>query len=76
MKAFISVDMEGMPHIVVRSHLHMKGTLYEEAKKIATKITLTTAAELHKNGFDAINIASVSGTKAQSTLTCTQISAA
>jgi len=61
MKAFISVDMEGMPYIVVRSHLHMKGTLFEEARKIATKITLTTAEELHKNGFDEITVADSHG---------------
>jgi D-amino peptidase len=61
MKAFISVDMEGMPYIVVRSHLHMKGILYEEARKIATKITLTVATELHKNGFDEIIIADSHG---------------
>ena len=53
--------MEGMPYIVVRSHLHMKGVLYEEARKIATKVTLTTAAELHKNGFDEIVVADSHG---------------
>jgi D-amino peptidase len=61
MRAFISVDMEGMPYIVVRSHLHMKGSMFEEARKIATKITLTVAGELHKNGFDEIVVADSHG---------------
>lgn len=61
MKAFVSVDMEGMPYVVVRSHLSMKGLLFEEARKIATKVTLSTAGELHKNGFDEIIVADSHG---------------
>jgi len=61
MKAFISVDMEGMPYIVIPGHLSLKGTLYEEARKIATKITLIAAEELHKNGFNQIVIADSHG---------------
>ena len=61
MKAFISVDMEGMPYIVIPGHLSLKGTLYEEARKTATKITLTVAEELHKNGFNQILIADSHG---------------
>ncbi|MGB9684556.1 MAG: M55 family metallopeptidase [Candidatus Bathyarchaeales archaeon] len=56
MKAFISVDLEGMPYIVTPSHLNLKGALYEEARKIATKVALTVADELHKNGFEEILI--------------------
>jgi D-aminopeptidase len=37
-----------MPYIVT-SHLGLKGTLYEEARKIATKVTLIVADELYKN---------------------------
>lgn len=61
MKAFLSVDLEGMPFVVIRGHLHLKGTLYDEAREIATKITLITAEELHKNGFDEIVIADSHG---------------
>jgi len=61
MKAFISVDMEGMPYIVIPGHLGIKGTLYEEARKIATKVTLTVADELHKKGFDGVVIADSHG---------------
>jgi D-amino peptidase len=61
MKAFISVDMEGMPYIVMPGHLNLKGTLYSEARKIATKVTLTIAEELNKNGFDQIVVADSHG---------------
>jgi D-amino peptidase len=61
MKAFISVDMEGMPYIVISGHLNLKGSLYSEARKIATKITLTAAEELNKNGFDQIVVADSHG---------------
>lgn len=61
MKAFISVDLEGMPYIVIPGHLSLKGTLYTEARKIATKITFIAAEELNKNGFDEILIADSHG---------------
>ncbi|MGQ9624821.1 MAG: M55 family metallopeptidase [Candidatus Bathycorpusculaceae bacterium] len=61
MKAFISVDLEGMPYIVIPGHLNLKGSLYEEARKIATKITLIAADELHKNGFEDIVVADSHG---------------
>jgi len=60
-KAFISVDLEGMPYIVAPSHLGLKGALYEEARKIATKVTLIVADELHKNGFEEIVVADSHG---------------
>jgi D-amino peptidase len=61
MKALISVDMEGMPYIVIPGQLGLKGTLYAEARKIATKVTLTVAEELNKNGFDQVTIADSHG---------------
>jgi D-amino peptidase len=61
MKGFISVDMEGMPYVVTLGHLNLKGTLYPEARTIATKVTLTVAEELNKNGFDEIVIADSHG---------------
>lgn len=61
MKAFISVDMEGMPYVVIPGHLNLKGVLYEEARKTATQITLTVAEELHKNGFDMVVVADSHG---------------
>jgi D-amino peptidase len=50
-----------MPYIVIPGHLGIKGTLYSEARKIATKVTLTVAEELNKNGFDEIVIADSHG---------------
>ncbi|MEM3700754.1 MAG: M55 family metallopeptidase [Candidatus Bathyarchaeia archaeon] len=61
MKAFISVDMEGMPYVVIPGHLGIKGTLYSEARKVATKVMLTVAEELNKNGFDEIVVADSHG---------------
>ncbi len=61
MKAFVSVDLEGMPYVVIPGHLSLKGTLYEEARKIATKVTLIVAEQLNKNGFDEIVIADSHG---------------
>ncbi|MBY9001060.1 MAG: M55 family metallopeptidase [Candidatus Heimdallarchaeota archaeon] len=61
MKAFISVDLEGMPYVVIPGHLNLKGSLYGEARKITTEITLIVAKELHKNGFDQIIIADSHG---------------
>lgn len=61
MKAFISVDLEGMPYVVIPGHLNLKGTLYEEARKTATAITLTVAEELHRNGFDTVVVADSHG---------------
>jgi len=50
-----------MPYIAIPGHLNLKGSLYEEARKIATKVTLTVAEELHNNGFDEIVIADSHG---------------
>ncbi|MFW9991536.1 MAG: M55 family metallopeptidase [Candidatus Odinarchaeota archaeon] len=61
MKAFISVDLEGMPHVITPGHLWLKGSLYDEARKIATKVTLAVVEKLHENGFDEILIADSHG---------------
>lgn len=61
MKAFISVDMEGMPFVVTPGHLSLKGSLYDEARRIATKVTLIVADELNKNGFGKVVIADSHG---------------
>lgn len=61
MKAFVSVDLEGMPFIVIPGHLGLKGALYKEARRITTKVTLIVADELNKNGFDKVVIADSHG---------------
>lgn len=50
-----------MPHIVVPGHLDLKGKLYDEARKIATKVTLNVAEELNRNGFNEIVVADSHG---------------
>jgi D-amino peptidase len=61
MKAFISIDLEGLPYIVIPGHLILKGVLYKEARKIATDLTHIVSDELNKNGFDEIIIADSHG---------------
>ena len=53
--------MEGMPYIVSSEHLGVKGSLYGEARKIATAITVHVATILHKHGFEEILIADSHG---------------
>jgi len=60
-RAFISLDLEGLPYIVSREHLFVKGALYSEARKIATEIVKVTAETLHENGFDEVIIADSHG---------------
>ena len=57
MKAFISVDMEGMPYIVSVEHLLPKKSLYDEARKIMTRVTRVVCEELYSNGFKDIIVA-------------------
>jgi D-amino peptidase len=61
LKAFISVDLEGMPFVVIPGHLNLKGSLYKEARKIATKVSLAVADELRKNSFNEVIIADSHG---------------
>jgi D-amino peptidase len=61
MKAFISVDLEGMPYVVIPGQLNLKGSLYDEARRTATKIALIAADELNKNGSDEVLIADSHG---------------
>lgn len=61
MKALISLDLEGLPHIVLPGHLSLKGSLYSEARKIATQIVLVTSKELYNNGFEEVLIADSHG---------------
>jgi len=61
LKAFISVDMEGMPYIVTPAHLNLRGQLYKEARDIATKVTNIVCDELNKCGFSEITVADSHG---------------
>jgi len=57
LKAYVSVDMEGLPGIVSPLHTSPKGFLHEEARRIMTKTVLTVIDELSKQGFDEIYVA-------------------
>ncbi len=61
MKAFVSVDLEGLPFIVSGEHLFVKGALYREARRISTDIAFAVAEFLHSNGFEDILIADSHG---------------
>jgi len=61
MKAFISLDLEGLPYIVSREHLFVKGALYSEARRVATEVVKVTVEALHENGFDEIVVADSHG---------------
>jgi len=53
-RAFISLDLEGLPHVVSREHLFVKGSLYAEARKIATEVVKVVAETLHENRVDEV----------------------
>lgn len=63
MKAFISVDMEGLPHIVSPEHMSPGKKLYDEARSIMTECTLVMADQLHKSGVDRVIVADSHGPK-------------
>ena len=61
MRAFISVDMEGMPYIVSLDHLAPKRPLFREARNIMTEIVKVVAEALHDIGFDEVIVADSHG---------------
>ncbi|ASJ09555.1 peptide transporter [Thermococcus siculi] len=61
MRAFVSLDLEGLPYVVSREHLFVKGALYGEARRIATEIVKTAAEGLHEAGFDEVVVADSHG---------------
>jgi D-amino peptidase len=50
LKAFISVDMEGLPHVVSYEHMTYGRTLYDEARRIMTDCVLAVLEGLKKSG--------------------------
>ena len=61
MKAFISVDMEGMPYIASLEHLDVRRKLFNEARKIMTIIVKSACEHLHNHGFDEVVVADSHG---------------
>lgn len=57
LKAFVSVDLEGLPHIVSRAQLLSDKQLWAEGRKIATDLTVTVAQALKSEGFDEVVVA-------------------
>jgi D-amino peptidase len=62
-KAFVSVDMEGLPHITSNEHMVPGKYLYEEARRIMTECTLAMTDELHNSGFERVVVADSHGPK-------------
>ncbi|RLE99633.1 MAG: peptide transporter [Thermoprotei archaeon] len=61
MKAYVSVDLEGMPHIVSRDHLAPSRPLFDEARRIATALVAVAAEELKAQGFEEVIVADSHG---------------
>ncbi|ASJ00560.1 M55 family metallopeptidase [Thermococcus gorgonarius] len=57
MRAFVSIDLEGLPYIVSPLHLRPGTPLYNEARRIATEIVKIAANALYDNGFDEVVVA-------------------
>ncbi len=60
-RAFISVDVEGMPHVVSRLHLAPGRSLWEEARVIATKTVVKVCDVLRSSGFTEVVVADSHG---------------
>ena len=61
MKAYVSIDYEGLPGIASVSMLSPRSSQYGRSIKIVTKIAKIVAEELLKNGFDRVVIADSHG---------------
>ncbi len=61
MRAYISVDFEGLPHIVAYSQLLPKGKLFNEARSIVTNIVKHTCEILYREGVKEIVVADSHG---------------
>ncbi|MEM0047118.1 MAG: M55 family metallopeptidase [Fervidicoccaceae archaeon] len=60
-RAFISVDLEGLPHIVHRAQLSHDRPLWSEGRKIATAFVSEASKTLLENGFDEVVVADSHG---------------
>ncbi len=61
MRAYVSVDFEGLPHIVSYSQLLPKGKLFNEARTIVTKIVKHICEVLYREGVKEITVADSHG---------------
>lgn len=60
-KAFVSVDMEGLPHVVSNEHTSPGRRLYDEARSIMTACVLSVVEELKARGAEQVVVADSHG---------------
>ncbi len=61
MKAYVSIDLEGLPGISSVSQVVPKATLYNDARRIMTWITNVVSEQLVKEGFSEVTVADSHG---------------
>ena len=61
MRVLLSVDMEGMPYIASDEELKVRGALFSDARRVATKIVVWFAEAFHRHGFEEVIIADSHG---------------
>lgn len=61
MRAFVSIDLEGLPYVTSPLHLRPGTPLYNEAREIATEVLKIALEALYNNGFDEIVVADSHG---------------
>ncbi len=61
MKAYVSIDLEGLPGISSISQVAPKYSLYNDAREIMTRIAIVVAENLLKNGFEEVVVADSHG---------------
>ena len=61
MQAFVSVDIEGIPHVVSKEHLNPAGKLFAEARELMTDCLLMVLDNLRDLGFGAAIVADSHG---------------
>ncbi|PCN50449.1 peptide transporter [Candidatus Geothermarchaeota archaeon ex4572_27] len=60
-RAFVSVDLEGMPYVVSRAHIASGKPLWNEAREIATSVVNAVAEALRGEGVEEVVIADSHG---------------
>lgn len=60
-RAFVSVDLEGLPYVVSRLHLTPGKPLWGEAREVVTKVVLKACEVLKGGGFDEVVVADSHG---------------
>lgn len=61
MKAFVSIDVEGIPHVVSKQHTTLEGKLYGEARQLMTDCLLTVLENLYELGVESSVVADSHG---------------